>query len=235
MNGSAPFSDPEEVLSMETEHLPLWRAFARLFAPLMLPGVRILDFGCNRGGLLSLLCREEQGIALAAGIDVDTPAMRSILEQASERNGGRLLFSTASPKRFPGQFDLVISHEVVYLLPDLERTYTRIRTALAPGGHFCFCTGCHTENALFPLWKQSFEPMGVRVYEYGMEDHETALRAAGFREIRRDRLLLSREEYEAWVRDRGSSEPNPAWFPDSSFEEEYYTRVGKMVMTARKE
>ena len=242
MSDRQPFTDPDSIASMESEHLPLWRGFIRLFAHLLVPGVRVMDFGCSRGGLLVLICRHGAQVSgsgvplLGVGIDVDEPAMRNRLAEAAQAARGKhpLVFTTSAPGAFPGQFDLVVSHEVVYLLPNPAEVFAGIHASLAPGGHFCFTTGCHLENPLWPLWKTSFATLGITEFERGIADYEAALRSAGFGAITRDRLLLPKAEYDAWVRSRGSIEPNPEWFPSASAEEEYYTRTGKMVLTARK-
>lgn len=254
MNERPPFSAPDEMAAMEAEHLPLWRALLRLLHPLLPPSARVMDFGCNRGGMIALLCRGDPEVPdmgeprLAVGIDVDTPAMRAILARAAEAAeaaaaaapaaaGGTApaLFTTAAPASFPGQFDLVISHEVVYLLEDLDQTLAGIHASLARGGRFCFATGFHTENPLFQRWRASFAAMGVVAYARSMKEYEAALGRAGFRDIMRDRLLLTRSEYRSWVAQRPSREPNPAWFPGAAEEEEYYTETGKMVLTAHRE
>lgn len=252
MSGDAAFTDPDSVLSMEAEHLPLWRAYLRTFSHLLVPGVRVMDFGCNRGGLLTLLCRETaQGSPAACpgigvGIDLDTPGVRTILAQAARavramgatresRDRYPLLFTTSPPVSFPSQFDLVVSHEVVYLLPDVGETFAGIHTALDSGGHFSFTTGCHEENPLFPTWTASFEALGITAHEHSEAYYESALRDCGFIDVQRDRLRLAPEEYDAWVRSRESVAPNPAWFPDAAAEKEYYTRIGKMRIVARKE
>ena len=242
MSDETHFTDASSIDSMEAEHLPLWRAFLRIFAPFLHPQIRILDFGCSRGGLLSLVARETAAQAgsgfpsLGVGIDVDTPAMRAQLARAAESARGLypLLYSTGSPRDFPGQFDLVISHEVVYLVPDLKQAFDDIFTSLVPGGRFCFATGCHSDNPLFPRWRTSLGALGVELHERSSAEYEAALQVSGFVHIRRDRLALTLDEYEAWIRDRGSIAPNPKWFPSPSAERRYYTQVGKLVLTAQK-
>ncbi len=115
-----------------------------------------------------------------------------------------------------------------------DSTFAGIHASLAAGGHFCFATGTHTDNPLFPRWRASLAAMGVAAHAYSIADYEAALRSAGFSRIQRDRLRLTPAEYDAWVRERESSDPNPAWFPSSTAERRYYTRVGKMVLTAEK-
>jgi SAM-dependent methyltransferase len=239
MSETPPFTDPDDVDSMEAEHLVLWRAFLRACSPLLVSGARVLDFGCSRGGLLSLLSRsdtEGRLLSLGVGIDVEAPAMRSLLARAAERNRGLpLLFSTSNPRSFPNQFDLVLSHEVVYLLRDLRASFADIYSALASGGHFCFTTGCHTDNPLYPRWRVSLEALGLTLFDYAARDFEAGLRVAGFSRIHLDRLRLSPGEYREWVRKRDPAAPNPAWFAGPSEEEDYYVRIGKLLVTAQKE
>jgi SAM-dependent methyltransferase len=241
MNDHRPFTDPDSISAMEAEHLPLWRAFIRSFAHLLVPGARVMDFGCNRGGLLVLLCREGVGgaapapLSLAVGIDVDTSAMRRIVADAAAASRGHpIVFTTGSPGRFSGQFDLVVSHEVVYLLSDLPGAFSEIHASLARGGHFCFATGCHLENPLFAQWREALAAEGIAAFERTIDDYEAALHAAGFHRVARDRLLLTRDEYGAWTAARASRAPNPAWFPSSAVEEHYYTEIGKAVLTAQR-
>ncbi|MDM7914625.1 MAG: class I SAM-dependent methyltransferase [Candidatus Eisenbacteria bacterium] len=241
MTAPEPFTDPEAIDRMEAEHRPLWSAFVRSFSPLLFPGARVLDFGCSGGGLLRLLFeRQTEGaipeIALAAGIDVDEPAMRTVLARAAGRPPRDLpiVFTTGRLAAFPEQFDLVVSHEVVYLLPDLRETFAEIRAALRDQGHFCFTTGCHTDNPLFARWRRSLEAEGVAVHARAADAYERALRDAGFIEIRDDRLRLREEEYAAWAAARGTAQPNPAWFASSAEERDYYVRTGKLLLTAQR-
>jgi len=242
MKDQHPFTGASEILSMEAEHLSLWRAFIRVFAPLLPPGGRILDFGCNRGGMLLLMFQEGGRAAgslqpsLAVGIDVDTPPMRAHLEESARAVRGRypLIFTTTSPRHFSGQFDLAVSHEVVYLLPDLHRTFAEIASALTPGGSFCLTTGCHAENPLYPLWRTSFEAHGIEAHEHDVAQYEGALLASGFRRVHAGRLRLTTDEYDAWILRRGTEDPNPAWFPSATAERDYYTKIGKLLLTAER-
>jgi SAM-dependent methyltransferase len=198
-----------------------------------------MDYGCNRGGLLALLCREavnaRVSLSLGVGMDVDTPAMRAILAGAAIAfRRYPLLFTTGSPRRFPEQFDLVVSHEVVYLLADLPGVFSEIHASLGRGGHFCFATGCHLENPHFAKWREGLASEGITAFERTIDEYEAALHAVGFHQASHDRLLLTREEYAAWTATRPSSAPNPAWFSSAAAEEHYYTEVGKAVLTARR-
>lgn len=232
------FADAEVARQMELEHGPLWAAFLRAVSGRIFPGIRVMDFGCNRGGLLSVLTRGFEDIfpgvrpGLAVGLDVDTPAMRALIRSADPRPD--LLFSTAGPRSFPGQFDLVLSHEVVYLLSDLPAIFAALGDALVDGGHACIATGGHVENPLYERWRASLERSGVHAQLYREADYEDALRSAGFREIRRKRLRLTDPEYERWVATRPERAPNPDWFPSAGEERRYYVEFGKPIFVARR-
>jgi SAM-dependent methyltransferase len=223
---------------MEAEHGPLWAAFLRAVSDLVAPGVRVMDFGCNRGGLLGVLAGGYENIwsgvphGLAVGVEADTAPMRSLLKAAPSR--GDLLFTTASPRHFPGQFDLVLSHEVVYLLADLPAVFAGLHEALVDGGHACITTGGHVENPLYVRWQRALQKSGVRAQSYREADYEDALQGAGFGSIRRARLLLSEDEYDRWVSTRPERASNPDWFPSDVEEKHYYVDFGKPIFIAQR-
>ena len=241
MSDPGPFSDPARMASMEEEHRPLWRAYLRLLAPRLAPGIRLCDLGCNRGGLLSLLLEEgvpgAEAVRPSLAVGIDLPDLQPHWSAAAPRSGAPrpLLFSSAPSGSFPGQFDLVLSHEVVYLLEELKPVFGGVFSDLVPGGHFSFTTGCHRENPLWPRWRASLIASGLRVRDRGLEDYRQALVATGFARIQEERLRLTPEDYREWVRTRSTAAPDPAWFPGADEEEEYYTRTGKMVLTSARD
>ena len=170
------------------------------------------------------------------GLGIDRAALSPVLAEAAARLGGVLpvAFSSAPPSAFPGQFDLVMSHEVVYLLPDLEAAFGGLHASLRGGGVVAMATGCHIENALYPRWQESFARVGVRAYPYRVSDYTRALEAAGFEGIEHRSLRLALEEYEEWVATREERTPNPSWFPTPDEERRYYTEFGKALLLARR-
>jgi hypothetical protein len=71
-------------------------------------------------------------------------------------------------------------------------------------------------------------------HEHDTAEYEGALLASGFRRVHADRLRLAPDEYDAWIGQRGTEDPNPAWFPGAAAERDYYTRVGKLLLTAER-
>lgn len=139
----------------------------------------ILDVGCHRGGLLHALARrfapaELFGIEPLAGA-------RAAATRLLEGEAGRV--TLLEPSRWgeieTGSVDLVTSHEVLYLEPDLEDFMRRVRRVLAPAGVAYVVLGSHAENPLWPAWKSSLVEAGHRVYDHAPLEIMAASSSAG--------------------------------------------------------
>jgi SAM-dependent methyltransferase len=134
--------------AMQNEHESIWRAMLDTI-DVDLPGRRVLDAGCNRGGFLRLLV-DRYGIAEGFGYD---PAAGAI-EDAQRLAGGRPLhFEAASsvPAAWSG-LDVAFSHEVLYLLSDLAPHAAAILRSLRPGGVYFAVMGVHVGSPLMVEW-----------------------------------------------------------------------------------
>jgi SAM-dependent methyltransferase len=150
-----------------------------LLAERSLQGRRVLDFGCNQGGLLRML-HQTHGYESALGVDI---AEESI---AKARDWSRLI-----PARFEtrelldgleSMFDLALSHEVLYQLPDLDDHAAEIFAALKPGGVYYAASGCHRENPEWAAWKPAIQAMSnLPVQDHSLDDYARAFDRAGFK------------------------------------------------------
>jgi SAM-dependent methyltransferase len=134
--------------AMQDEHGFLWRALLDT-VDVDLTGARVLDIGCNRGGLLRMVA-DRWPIAEGAGYD---PAAGAV-EDAERLAGSRpLRFATAEtvPAGWEG-FEVAFSHEVLYLLEDLGAHAEDVHGALAPGGVYYAVTGVHRDSPLMAAW-----------------------------------------------------------------------------------
>ncbi|ADQ16252.1 Methyltransferase type 12 [Leadbetterella byssophila DSM 17132] len=103
--------------------------------------LKILDAGCGTGGLMSRLLKE--GVQDIQGFDFN--------EHAVAFSGDRgLNVQQGDITRFSlGQFDVVISNDVLYQMDDegLEQAFYRLYAALKPGGILI------TNNQAFPVFR----------------------------------------------------------------------------------
>ena len=80
-----------------------------------------------------------------------------------------------------GSFDLAISHEVIYLVREIERHAEEVWKALRPGGVYYAVTGCHTDNPLWPQWRSLVaERTNTVVQDRSISDYVRIFGEAGF-------------------------------------------------------
>lgn len=78
-----------------------------------------------------------------------------------------------------GAIDLITSHEMLYLEPDLSAFMRRVRRVLALQGVGYVVLGCHSENPLWQTWKKVLIKAGHLVYDHKPLKVMEAAAAAG--------------------------------------------------------
>jgi SAM-dependent methyltransferase len=163
--------------AMGPAHAPYWRHFIGKVPEPDLSGKQVLDFGCNQGGFLRTL-HAMRPFRRGLGVDIAAASV-----EAANRLKGDLPvhYEVASDlSRWPGQFDLAFSHEVIYLLPNLDFHARQIAGALRPGGAYYAVTGCHTDSALWPRWRTLIAgKTNVAPRDYSRDDYARAFAGAG--------------------------------------------------------
>jgi SAM-dependent methyltransferase len=134
--------------AMQDEHGFIWEAMLQTVDE-DLAGTRVLDAGCNRGGFLRLLV-DTAGIAEGHGYD---PASDAIADARRLAGGRPLTFEVAQtvPDGW-GEFDAAFSHEVLYVLKDLEAHAAGLFAALKPGASYFAVMGVHQESPMMSAW-----------------------------------------------------------------------------------
>jgi SAM-dependent methyltransferase len=134
--------------AMQDEHGFIWKAMLETIDT-HLAGKRVLDAGCNRGGFLRLLA-DTAGIAEGHGYDPASEAIADANRLAGDRP---LTFEVAEtvPNGW-GEFDMAFSHEVLYVLKDLEAHAADLFAALKPNGLYFAVMGVHEESPMMPAW-----------------------------------------------------------------------------------
>jgi len=166
----------DEDAVMQEEHVFMWRAMLATI-DVQLAGRRVLDAGCNRGGFLRLLATEA-GIAAGYGFDPATAAVADARRLAGELP---LSFEVADtvPAGWSG-FEVAFSHEVLYLLRDLDAHAAAIHRALAPGGVYFAVTGVHAGSPRMAEWhERSAEELELPPL-YTLDEIAGAFTATGF-------------------------------------------------------
>lgn len=134
--------------TMQDEHGFIWNAMLDT-VDVDLAGAKALDVGCNRGGFLRMLV-DRAGIGEGFGYD---PASAAVDDARGLAAGRPLTFEAAStvPADWTG-FDVAFSHEVLYLLRDLDDHAGAMFDALRPGAPYFAVMGMHAGSALMRQW-----------------------------------------------------------------------------------
>lgn len=171
-------TDAQREAAMGDAHAPLWRHFIETIPERDFSTRTVLDFGCNRGGFLRLL-HMLRPFRRGVGVDI---ASESVAAANAAKGDLPLHFEVATDlTRWTDVFDIAFSYEVIYLLPDLARHARDMFGALRDGGVYYAVTGCHTENPLWPKWREMIGSTShAPVQDYAPDDFIHAFSSAGF-------------------------------------------------------
>lgn len=139
----------------------------------------ILDVGCHTGGLLYELNGRFAPTQLF-GIEPLAAARVAAAQRLDGAAANVTLVDASGWDRIPaGAIDLITSHEVLYLEPDVPDFMQRVRRVLASGGVGYVVLGGHSENPLWPTWKTTLVAAGHLVYDHVPVEIMEAASSAG--------------------------------------------------------
>jgi SAM-dependent methyltransferase len=170
--------NPADEEAMGAAHAPIWRRMVDVSVPHDLSASTVLDYGCNQGGFLRLLY-DTHPFKQAVGIDI----ARESVGRAEMLKGHRPInYKVANSAASLGRtFDFAFSHEVLYLLQDLAAHANDMKAALRPGGAYVAAMGCHTDSAIWPMWRKLIsETSSIPIYDHSLEEVAKTFSAAGF-------------------------------------------------------
>ena len=162
-----------------------------------LDGVRFLDFGCGLGAFSVHAAQEG---AQVVGLDIDSESIACARSIAKRRFSELDITYTETPiEQLDGQFDVIMTNEVLEHVVDLAGCFEAVRKRLRPDGSFYagwgplwyFPTGGHhltVSIAKFPVpWSHLIKPIartqshkGRSTFNYlRPSDYEAILAASG--------------------------------------------------------
>jgi 2-polyprenyl-3-methyl-5-hydroxy-6-metoxy-1,4-benzoquinol methylase len=164
--------------SMEDDHQEFWDDVIENAIDADFTGKKILDFGCNQGGMLRRIYRDMKYTS-AVGVDV---AKKSI-EQANSRKGDFPIQYVASNDidTLETDFDFATSTAVIYLIDDMVEHAHKMFRRLKPGGTY-FAT--HPDYITSPAFKVAQEAIdihaSIKCAQNNLDDIIAAFEDAGF-------------------------------------------------------
>lgn len=170
-------SDPLEEDSMTEEHVWIWREMIKTIPNQDLSSARVLDIGCNQGGFLRTLYDTRP---FSAGVGIDLARDRVALANAAK--GDRPIDYLAANKLdvTGAGFDVAFSHELIYLIDDLEEHARQVAAVLKSGGYYDAVTCCHSDSPLWATWRPKIAEFShISVPNHSVTDIAGAFRKAG--------------------------------------------------------
>ena len=113
--------------------------YAAVAAPAALPGARVFEVGCGRGGGAAFLTALHRPARFTA-MDY-APAAVALASHAHARAAPRLAFEVGDAERLrfaDASFDVVINVESSHCYGDVAVFFAEVARVLAPGGRFAF-------------------------------------------------------------------------------------------------
>jgi len=158
---------------LEGRNFHFWRSLLDIIKADRLRSTRtLLDHGCHTGGLTSRAVAELEPKRVWAL----EPVLRS-RQKTAERLRARypdldakVLAEDGWAQIPEGEVDVLISHEVLYLIEDLPALFREVARVLEPSATAYFVLGCHTENPVWQSWKQELRAMGHITHDHSPFD-----------------------------------------------------------------
>lgn len=217
------FRDDRDEEGMIEDHAYLWERLIRSAGEQDYRHKTILDYGCNRGGFLQALYRDRP---FHKGIGVDVAELSLAVARKRHRALPIDFMTPDAMHRYAGTVDIAFSHEVLYLLPDLNEHARAIAEVLKSDGEYFAAIGCHTGNPQWAHWRTLIRSSTcLPVFDYSLDEYAVALWKAGFRVDMRpfqmDDFILIK--------------PDNAYFPSASDSLNYHTHVKTIIRATRRE
>ena len=180
VEGESFFGDPALDICLPAENEAFWNSLIEFIDGDATSAPRtVLDVGCHSGGLLDLLVRRFAP-ARIFGIEPLAWARAATSRRLDKVDAAVKLLDPSQWEQVPtGELELVTSHEVLYLEPDVPDFMRRVHRVLSLNGRAYVVLGCHAENPLWHVWKSRLKAAGRTVYDHLPLDILEAAFAAG--------------------------------------------------------
>ena len=180
VDGESFFGDPVLDNSLPEVNEAFWSSLIELVDDDAHPAPRtILDVGCHSGGLLDALTRRFAP-AQVFGIEPLAWARAVTSRRLASVDAAVTLLDPTQWEQVPtGELELVTSHEMLYLEPDVPGFMRRVHRVLSSEGRAYVVLGCHAENPLWHVWQSPLKAAGRTVYDHLPMDILEAAFAAG--------------------------------------------------------
>lgn len=160
--GVSFFPDPSDDDQLEARNATFWEAMIDQIRRdgFSQPPRCVLDIGCHRGGLLARIAALWGPDQLLGIEPIEAARLRARLRLVTLAPSV-LLYGPEHWSKIPDRaVDLVVCHEVLFLLSDANELVGELARVLSPHGRAYMAAGCHAENPVWPAWQAILEANG---------------------------------------------------------------------------
>jgi SAM-dependent methyltransferase len=215
------FREENEEEGMYEDHAYLWEHLIEAVGEHDYSQKTVFDYGCNRGGFLKTLFQSRR---FKKGIGADIAELSLAV---AKRRHADLPVDFIFPHqldRYENSVDIAFSHEVLYLISNLDEHAEAISRVLKRNGVYYAAIGCHTGNHLWPRWRGLImESTSLPVFDYSLDDYARAFWKSGFR--------VDMRSYR--ITDFILIKPDNPYFPSASDSLNYHTAVKTIIRATR--
>lgn len=147
------FRSSEREEKEKCSHFPIWYELSKILNTLVNQHSFVIDFGCNTGGFLPTLYDTspfKKGVGIDKAIKSIDVANDILLKDSKSRP---ISYVCADKIEGFSGVDIVISHEVIYLIENLMEHAENVWNCLNKNGRYIVVTGCLTDYPEWPRWK----------------------------------------------------------------------------------
>jgi SAM-dependent methyltransferase len=215
------FREEDEEEGMFEDHAYLWKHLINVVGKLDYSQKTVCDYGCNRGGFLKTLF---QSMRFKRGIGVDIAELSLAVARRRHSDLPVDFIFPHQMDRYANGVDVAFSHEVLYLISNLDEHAEAISRILKSRGVYFAAIGCHTGNPLWPSWRELIKrSTRLPVFDYCLDDYARAFWKSGFR--------VEMRPYE--INDFVLIKPNNPYFPSVGDSLNYHASVKTIIRATR--
>jgi SAM-dependent methyltransferase len=165
--------------ALEDSHKEFWDDFIANAIDVDFTNKKILDFGCNQGGLL-LRTYSSMPFRKAVGVDL---AEQSIAKAKARSNGLPIEFLALDDlQSLDTDFDYAISSAVIYLIEDMHNHAAQIYDRLKPGGVYFAWHADYVSDKRYAATQEAIDHYAtIKCAQNSVDDIITSFQSAGFK------------------------------------------------------
>jgi len=165
--------------ALEDSHKEFWDDFITNAIDVDFTAKKILDFGCNQGGLLSRI-HQLMPFMQAVGVDIAEQSIEKA--KARSKNLPIKFLALDNIQSLDKDFDYAISSAVIYLIEDMRNHADQIYDRLKPGGvYFAWHADYISDKRYVATQEAINQYAAIKCSQNTVDDIIAAFQSAGFK------------------------------------------------------